>query len=74
MTNLAQFLLVVVIITLTILMVFVATEVVRVLRDIRFVIKNFKGKSTKELYKQIKEVTSRPRRLFHREGRPLKPS
>lgn len=72
MTNLAQFLLVVVIITLTVLMVFVAIEVVRVLRDIRACVKNFKGKNTKELYKQIKEVTSHPRHFFHRSGRPMR--
>ncbi|MEK7101449.1 MAG: hypothetical protein AAB860_00725 [Patescibacteria group bacterium] len=74
MTNLAQFLLIVVIITLTILMVFVAIEVVRVLRDIRACVKNFKGKNTKELYKQIKEVASHPRHFFRRSGIPLKPS
>ena len=53
---------------------FVAIEVVRVLRDIRACVKNFKGKNTKELYKQIKEVASHPRHFFRRSGIPLKPS
>ena len=45
MTNLAQFLLVIVIVTLTILLVFVTIETVLLLRDIRIAIKQFKGKS-----------------------------
>ena len=47
MTNLAQFLLVVVIVTLTILLVFVAIEAVLLLRDLRIAIKQFNGKSPK---------------------------
>lgn len=67
MTNLAQFLLVVVIVILTILLVFVAIETVLLLRDIRAAVKRFKGKSPKEL-------TSHLRHFFHRGGTPLKPS
>ena len=67
MTNLAQFLLVVVIVTLTILLVFVAIEAVLLLRDLRIAIKQFNGKSPKEL-------SSHLRRFFHRGGTPLKPS
>ncbi len=67
MTNLAQFLLVVVIVTLTILLVFVAIETVLLLRDIRAAIKQFKGKSPKEFSSHI-------RHFFHRRGTPLKPS
>ncbi len=66
MTNLAQLLLVVVIVTLTILLVFVAIETVLLLRDIRTAVKQFKGKSAPELY-------SRVRHFFHRGGSPLKP-
>ena len=67
MTNLAQFLLVVVIITLTILLVFVAIEAVFLLRDLRAAIKQFNGKSSKDLSAHL-------RRFFHRGGIPLKPS
>ncbi|KKU29199.1 MAG: hypothetical protein UX80_C0008G0032 [Candidatus Amesbacteria bacterium GW2011_GWA2_47_11b] len=67
MTNLAQFLLVVVIITLTLLLVFVAFEAVLLLRDIRAAVKQFNGKSPKELSAHL-------RRFFHQSGRPLKPS
>lgn len=67
MTNLAQFLLVVVIVTLTILLVFVAIETVLLIRDIRTAVKQFKGKS-------FPELSSRLRRFFHRGGTPLKPS
>ena len=67
MTNLAQFLLVIVIVTLTILLVFVTIETVLLLRDIRIAIKQFKGKSPPELSTHL-------RRFFHRGGTPLKPS
>lgn len=67
MTNLAQFLLVVVIVTLTILLVFVAIETVLLLRDIRTAVQQFKSKSPKELSTHL-------RRFFHRGGTPLKSS
>lgn len=67
MTNLTQFILLIIITTLTLLLVFVAIEVIHLIRDIRTVVKNFKGKSTKEL-------TSEIRRFFHQSGRPLKPA
>jgi|GEM_PF-6926780 len=67
MTNLAQFLLVVVIVTLTILLVFVAIETVLLLRDIRTAVKQFKGKSPPELSTHL-------RRFFHRGGTSLKSS
>lgn len=67
MTSLAQLLLVVVIITLTVLLVFVAIETVLLLRDIRTAVKQFKGKSPKELSFHL-------RRFFHHKGRPLKSS
>ncbi len=65
MTNLAQFLLVVVIVTLTILLIFVATETVFLLRDLRTATKQFNGKSPKDLSVHL-------RRFFHREGVPLR--
>ncbi len=65
MTNPTQFLLLIVITILTLLLIFVAIEVVVLIRDIRTVVKNFKGKSTKEL-------TSEIRRFFHKGGLPLR--
>lgn len=73
MTNIAQFLLIVVILTLTALLVFVTIEVVHLLRDIRQVVKTFKGSSPKQLYEEIKKVAATPRHFFHRKGTPLKP-
>jgi len=67
MNNLTQFLLLIIITTLTLLLIFVAIEVVHLIRDVRTIVKNFKGKSTKELTTEI-------RRFFHSSGRPLKPS
>ena len=67
MTNLTQFILLIILTILTLLLIFVAIEVVHLIRDGRLVIKNFKGKSTKELSSEI-------RRFFHQSGRSLKPS
>ncbi len=86
MTNFAQFLLVVVIATLTLLITVVAIQVLHLLHDVRQAVQKFNRildntHTINQLFSEPKDqiIESTPsapsiRRFFHRSGLPLRPS